>query len=320
MIPDHDPHDSTRTRGSELQVLLEPPDIEAAMRALGSEPAHCLLCGGTQFDRLFQRSAKWFWLCRACELVFVHDIYPEFARDTEHLQESYVFDDLEHAGPKKLRKYDEFLVPLEVHRRLNRLLEVGCGQGLFLERAREMSWEVQGVELLPPVAERARERGLAVFTGELVAAAFPAGHFDVVVMREVIEHIVDPVALLREIARVLRPGGVATLGTGNARSWAARLRGARWSYYRFGGHMHIRFYSPRAAAALARASGFSRVEARTSGFAFLEAEEMRGRWYKPLLKLAQAPLSPLARLSGRGHRLVMTLYKATTPADTLPLS
>jgi SAM-dependent methyltransferase len=294
---------------TDLRTLLAPADLAAAVRALGPEPRRCLVCDGASFERLFRRDGKWFWLCRACELVFVHDIYPEFALDTDHLDGSYVFDALEVAGPKKQRKFDEFLAPLACYRSAGRLLEIGCGQGLFLARARELGWSVQGVELLPPVAERARERGLAIFTGELGAAAFPDAHFDVVVLREVIEHIVDPRALLAEVKRVLRPGGAVSMGTGNAHSWAARLRGARWHYYRFGGHMHIRFYSPRTAASLARASGFARVEARTSGFAFLEAEEMRGRWFKPILKIAQAPLSPFARVGGRGQRLVMTFEK-----------
>lgn len=108
---------------------------------------------------------------------------------------------------------------------------------------------------------------------------------------------------------MLRPGGLAALGTGNVDSWAARLRAGRWHYFRFGGHMHIRFYSPRSAAALARAAGFAACAVHTSGFAFLEAEEMRGRWFKPFLKLAQAPLSPLATAARAGHRLVMLFQK-----------
>jgi 2-polyprenyl-3-methyl-5-hydroxy-6-metoxy-1,4-benzoquinol methylase len=288
-----------------LSANLTPPDIERAIAALGSEPRACLVCGGPSFERLFRRGGKWFWRCRRCTLVFVHDIYPEFVEDTAHLSGTYVLDRLDAAGPRKVRKYDEFLAFIAPRRELGTLLEIGCGQGLFLERAREHGWRVKGVEILPPLAARASERGLAVFAGTLEQAGFPAASFDTVVMREVIEHIVDPVSLLREVARVLRPGGVAALGTGNAGSWAARLRGARWAYYRFGGHMHIRFYSPRSAAALARAAGFAAVRCRTSGFAFLEAEEMRGRWYKPFLKLAQAPISPLATIAGAGHRLVM---------------
>lgn len=295
---------------SELSARIAPRDLAGAIEALGTEPRACVVCAGGAFARLFQRSGKWFWRCETCRLVFVHDIYPEFVQDTAHLDGTYVFDRVEPASRRAQAKYDEFLAPLAARRRLGTLLEVGCGQGQFLERARALGWRVQGVEILAPVAARARERGLEVFHGTLEEAELAPASFDVVVMREVIEHVVDPVALLKAVARVLRPGGVAALGTGNAASWAARLRGARWPYYRFGGHLHIRFYSPPAAAALARAAGFARVACRATGFAFREAEELRGRWYKPFVKLAQGPISSLASAAGAGHRLVMTLETA----------
>ena len=78
--------------GRALAQLLAPPDLEREIARLGSEPSVCLVCGAERFERLFRRSGKWCWRCRACELVFVHDIYPEFARDTEHLDGTYVFD------------------------------------------------------------------------------------------------------------------------------------------------------------------------------------------------------------------------------------
>ena len=301
---DRDPH---ALEG--LSARLAPVDLARAVDELGLEPRRCLVCGGARLVRRFQRAGKWFWRCESCRLVFVHDIYPEFVEDTTHLDGTYVFDRVEPAGRKLVASYDRLLRRLAARRQDGRLLEVGCGQGQFLERARAHGWDVLGVEVVEPVAERARQRGLEVFIGTLEQAALAPASFDVVVMLEVIEHVVDPVALLREVARVLRPRGVAALGTGNAESWVARLRGADWPYYRFGGHLHIRFYSPESAAALARAAGFTSVTCRTSGFAFREAAELRGRWYKWIVKLAQGPLSTLATARGAGHRLMMEFEK-----------
>jgi SAM-dependent methyltransferase len=288
------------------ETSLTPEELRARIAALGAEPAACLVCETPTPRRLFERDGKWFWRCRACELIFVHDIYPEYVADVSYLAGTGAASDARGAKPKQRRDYARLLDEFEVYRKRNRLLEVGCAAGLFLNAAAARGWQPSGVEVLADIARLAREhRGLDVRTGELAEAGFAEGEFDVVYMNEVIEHIIDPVALLREVHRVLRPGGLALLRTGNARSWAARWRGRHWHYYRFGGLMHIRVFSPRAAEALARAAGFASVRAQTRGFAFRESAEARGRWFKPFMQVAQACNSPLAGPCGAGHRLTM---------------
>ena len=56
---------------------------------------------------------------------------------------------------------------------------------------------------------------------------------------------------------------------------------------------------------LAKTCGYASVECESHGFAFAESEELRGKWFKLPAKLAQAPLSTLARIAGAGHRLSM---------------
>lgn len=257
----------------------------------------------------FVRDAKTFCRCDHCDLVFVSDPEPEYWSAPAYLAHScHVYD---RAGPKpaQLRDYDRLLDEMESYRRTGRLLEVGCGAGLFLREASRRGWMCSGVDLLPEAVEAGTRHGLDVRCGELSEAGFPEQFFDVVYMNEVIEHVLRPVDLMREVHRVLRPGGLALLRTGNARSWAARLRGAAWPYYRFGPLLHVRFYSPRAAAALGRAAGFARVHCRTRGFALRESAEIRGRWYKPAVKLAQALVSPLAGPFQAGHRLTIRMWK-----------
>ncbi|MBE7419282.1 MAG: class I SAM-dependent methyltransferase [Ideonella sp.] len=109
-----------------------------------------------------------------------------------------------------------------------RLLDIGCAAGFFLAEARAF-YDVQGVELSAWSSAYARDRlGLPVFTGTLQQAALPVDHFDVVTLWDVIEHVADPVPLLTEAARVLRPGGRLILTTGDWGSAYARARGADW--------------------------------------------------------------------------------------------
>jgi 2-polyprenyl-3-methyl-5-hydroxy-6-metoxy-1,4-benzoquinol methylase len=107
-----------------------------------------------------------------------------------------------------------------------RLLDIGCSSGALLESARRQGFDVEGVEPAAQAAEYARSTGLTVFQGYLQDACYPAASFDVVTLMEVIEHLPDPNALLKEVWRVLKPNGVFVVGTGNGvgpSSWSERV-------------------------------------------------------------------------------------------------
>jgi SAM-dependent methyltransferase len=87
------------------------------------------------------------------------------------------------------------------------LLEIGAAGGWLLRHAKERGWRAQGVEISSAGVEHARSLGLTVFHGDLHAAAFPTGAFDLVYMGDVLEHVPDCRATLIEVRRVLRPGG-----------------------------------------------------------------------------------------------------------------
>lgn len=110
-----------------------------------------------------------------------------------------------------------------------RLLEIGCACGFLLVAARDRGFSVRGVEMSKWASAYARDTfGLDVHTGTLESAAVPSASVDVVVMADVIEHLFDPAAVLREIHRVLAPGGRLLLLTPDIGSLAARLAGPRW--------------------------------------------------------------------------------------------
>ena len=94
-----------------------------------------------------------------------------------------------------------------------RFLDVGCGLGFFIDGIRKHSgWEVYGVEFsASAVAYATNQLGLDVRRGELQEAQFPAGFFDYIQIRNVLEHVTDPMALLRECRRILKGHGVLHL-------------------------------------------------------------------------------------------------------------
>ena len=101
--------------------------------------------------------------------------------------------------------------------RRGRLLEVGSGLGFLLDAlARVTDWEVEGVELSPFGARYARERfGLTVRHGTLEEVRLPAGRFDFVIQKDLLEHVGHPRRHLEETRRVMRPGARLWLITPN---------------------------------------------------------------------------------------------------------
>lgn len=102
------------------------------------------------------------------------------------------------------------------------LLDIGCHQGEFTSRVAERvgADEVHGVELLEEHAAKARERGIQVVAADTdEGLPFEDGRFAVVHNNQVIEHVRRTDTFLREIRRVLAPGGVALISTNNLASW-----------------------------------------------------------------------------------------------------
>jgi SAM-dependent methyltransferase len=120
-----------------------------------------------------------------------------------------------------------------------RLLDVGAGSGMLVEEARLLGFEAEGIEPSRWLQERAAERGLPVHLGTLPSPAVRPP-YDVVTLIDVIEHVSDPVGLLREAAGHLAPEGLVAVVTPDVGSLAARLFGRRWWHFRVA---HIGYFS-----------------------------------------------------------------------------
>ena len=110
-----------------------------------------------------------------------------------------------------------------------RLLDFGCGSGGYLRRMAALGWRVTGIDVCEHVVGIARdELGCDAVVGSLPHPDVAPGSFDVVTMWQSLEHVHNPIAILREVLRVLVPGGTVVIAVPNFESFSARLFGEHW--------------------------------------------------------------------------------------------
>jgi 2-polyprenyl-3-methyl-5-hydroxy-6-metoxy-1,4-benzoquinol methylase len=155
---------------------------------------------------------------------------------------------------KKL--FEEDLHAFEKYRHNNRLLDVGCANGAFLDMAREKYWNVFGVEISKYSASYAIQNlKLNIYIGKLPEAHFIPGFFDVITMWEVIEHLNDPLGYLLEANRILRRGGLIAISTPNINSISYNLLKDKWSGV-VGPPGHMYYFSPKTIKRLLEKTNF----------------------------------------------------------------
>ncbi len=108
------------------------------------------------------------------------------------------------------------------------VLDVGCGRGVLLGELANRGYRVFGTERSPDAARGADPRAEIRFGETLRDAAFDADFFDQVIIWHVFEHLPDPIETLREVHRILKPGGSVIIAVPNFSSWQARWSGADW--------------------------------------------------------------------------------------------
>jgi 2-polyprenyl-3-methyl-5-hydroxy-6-metoxy-1,4-benzoquinol methylase len=174
-----------------------------------------------------------------------------------------------------------------------RLLDVGCGNGVFAARMRSLGWEVTGVEPDAAAAAAAREVfALPVHGGPLESAALPAASFDAITLVHVIEHIPDPVAALTECRRLLKPGGLLVAVTPNILSLGRRVFGVHWMHWDVPRHRYL--FSPASLAQVAQRAGLRTVQSRST------ARGARWAWRRSRELTRQAAVEEDGSGSSRG--------------------
>jgi 2-polyprenyl-3-methyl-5-hydroxy-6-metoxy-1,4-benzoquinol methylase len=145
----------------------------------------------------------------------------------------------------------------------DRLLDIGCGDGAFLVRAKQLGYRAEGLEFDQAAVDTARARGLEVKTGGFPDPELEDESFGAVTISQVIEHLHDPRAALADALRILRPGGQIWLATPNVDAPGHRHFGANWRGLEPPRHLAV--FTTRGLEGALKEAGFEDIRFRAPG-------------------------------------------------------
>jgi len=305
--PEDDPGPATRS-----------PARGTARPDLAVEPGACALCdkrggslfaSGPDFEYDTTRSEFRFWRC-PCGGVYLDPRPAAEALPRIYPSNYYAYEFAQKLGPFVMRfkrlaeraKVDTYRPFVAAHARV---LDVGCGDGHLLAELRgacDFPLELEGVDFSPVAAEAAERAGFKVHQGRVETLELPARAFDLIIMNQLIEHMPDPLAVLRVMKRALRPGGHLLIETPNIESLDARLfRRRYWGGYHLPRHFHL--FDRRTLAQLVERAGLAVVVRRPlvcpqfwiislhNWLASLGRRELAARLFSPFNPLWLAPFT-----------------------------
>lgn len=247
---------------------------------------HCPLCAE---DNRRQPATSWSrgsWRikqCGTCNLVYLENAvaYRELegnfawtktvALERQRRREAEpVFSRLSAAWKRlrlAMRRRNKMMARVKAVTQCGRVLDVGCGRGATFAQLPE-AFIPFGIEIDPTAAQvadgRFQPRG-----GRVIQAAaldglrsFESAQFECIVLESYLEHEVELLPVLREVARLLTPQGRAVVKVPNFGCWNRRIRGNRWCGFRFPDH--VNYFTPATLEAAITAAGLQCVDRRFS--------------------------------------------------------
>jgi SAM-dependent methyltransferase len=285
------------------------------------QPEHrCPVCASAEAALRYRLPRFDVLDCRGCGLVYIwprpspeevravfRTLYASGESSLPELRDYYGFCFEDAPSNPLVQTYERWLTALEAVCEPGRLLDVGCGTGLFLAVARRRGWKPFGIDECAEATRHAREHfGLEVWDGEFADFASGDRRFDAITGWDIVEHSRAPVDLLRAMRRCLAPGGVVGLATPNQRSILDRVAG---SFYRLTGgrftaalekfyiDQHFLYFTEQTLSQTLGRAGLALVECRR------EPTDLRRLSLSLPMRLALYTLFAAGRVAGLENRL-----------------
>jgi len=283
----------------------------------------CNACGNDSYQLVTEFQGWPIGHCGQCGLVYVNPIpvfepnaeFSEMSQDfqyTRYMHQEVSESILSHERRQLVMQLAEIARLLGKPFSPRRHLEIGCGSGASVRAGQDLGWETTGIDIDPALVAKGRmQLDVDLRCVPLLDSRFADHEFDLIRLRDVIEHLPNPYECLREIRRILAPGGVVFIATPNEASMAKAVK--VWAgipcvkVAAVNPPHHLHGFSPETFRRIFDRTGFGPLCIKTTtpvDPAYVTSNNMRAAG-----KFPHVPFWRLSKALGRGSMLVAWIMK-----------
>ena len=232
------------------------------------EHKECPLCAGPEIIRMKNYEKCYLSKCTSCSFVFTYKI-PE-KQELKNYYRTYGLSTC--VPPVTIKRYNEILNGFKKYRHTNKILDIGCGAGYFLEEAKEHGWNTYGVEYSDEAINVCKGKGINIIDIE-ESYAIQIKDFDIIMFTEVIEHLSYPKIYLNLISDRIRHGGLLYITTPNFNSISRILTKNNWPLLNY--PEHLSFYTVKTLKKELAGLNFKLVYVKTHGLSLSQMKRSK---------------------------------------------
>jgi len=223
---------------------------------------NCPVCQNNDYLKIFTKEGGVYVKCRVCTMVYLNPIFTDSALTSYYMNNHAIQSDIvENDQEFYLSIYNNGLKSIENQiSRKNKVLDIGCSSGVFLDLAKKNNWSTSGIELNSVEAKYAQEKGHEVYNDLLENISFNT-EFDAITMWDVFEHLTDGEFYLNLMKRLLTKNGIIFLQIPTSDSLAAKI--LREKCNMFDGLEHVNLYGVKTINLLANKCGLKVIDIQT---------------------------------------------------------
>ena len=231
---------------------------------------NCILCGSDSFFKMQGYEQHYLVKCKLCKFVFCEPI-----PSIEELEEHYKgYGRNDYLPPITIKRYNQILDFFEPYRKTNKLIDVGCGIGYFLEEAKKRGWEVYGTEYTDEAIQICTSKGIKMEKGIINPKNYKNEDFDIITSFEVIEHINNPIDELANFYALLRKSGLVFVTTPNFNSLLRYRLGSSYNIFCY--PEHLSYYTPKTLKKVFTRAGFKTKKIQSTGISLTRLKTSKG--------------------------------------------